>query len=368
MQLTPQERYQLDVKERGLTHDEAQVKAVSCLQQLYEDLLKPRTHQQEVKFGFFKRKIAPPPLKGVYLWGGVGRGKTYLIDSFFACLLFHEKRRVHFQRFMKDVHETLKRMPKSPDPLPIVAGQLAEKARVICLDEFHVDDVADAMLLAGLLQSLMERGVVMVFTSNIPPDELYLNGLQRQRFIPAIELIKQNSQVVHLDSSTDYRIGLVSAENGFFAPHDERAREIFKQLVEQKAQGELSWAGCLTINQREMKTVAHGDAVIWLTFDEICGTAKSYYDYLIIAERFKTVMLSSIPEMKSGMDDVANRFIQLIDALYDHNNELIVSAAVTLPKLYSGQRLAFPFQRTQSRLEEMFSRRYVTKHKKTVAM
>ena len=360
MPLSPMERYQLDVKERGLVHDDAQYQAVVSLQLLYEELTVSAPIEEPASglLSFFKSKPKKKAsAKGVYLWGGVGRGKTFLIDSFFSCLPFKEKRRVHFQRFMKEVHETLKGLPKSPDPLPIVAQQFADQAKLICLDEFHVDDVADAMLLAGLLESMMNLGVVLVFTSNIEPDELYLNGLQRQRFLPAIELIKLHNMVIHLDSPTDYRKGLSTARNGFFSPHTPEVEEIFHQIIKRDG-SEVTRAENIVINQRDVKTEAYSDVAIWVSFHEICATAKSYYDYLVIAERFQVIILSKIPEMRSGSDDVANRFIQLVDALYDHGNVLIASANVPLPQLYTGQGLAFPFQRTRSRLEEMFSERY----------
>ncbi len=358
MKLTPKARYQRDVKERGLEHDDAQIHAVDCLQSLYEQLLLVPPSFQNERFSFFKRKKAVASVKGLYLWGGVGRGKTFLIDSFFSCLPFEEKRRVHFQRFMREVHNALKGLPKSPDPLPIVAKQLAMSARIICIDEFHVDDVADAMLLAGLLQGLIDQGVTLVFSSNISPDELYLNGLQRQRFLPVIELIKKNCHIVELNSPTDYRVGLPCDPMSFFVPHDETVEDVFKKIMRERVRDELVWAGSLLINQRCLEAVALGGSVVWLRFDEVCCTAKSYYDYLVIAEQFDTVILSEIPEMTSGMEDVTNRFIQLIDALYDHGSELIASAEVALPMLYSGQQLAFSFQRTQSRLQEMFSDHY----------
>ncbi len=358
MKLTPKARYQLDVEERGLVQDDAQVHAVNCLQSLYEQLLSAPWPPRRERFSFFKRKETAVSVKGLYLWGGVGRGKTFLMDSFFSCLPFEEKRRVHFQHFMRAVHDILKGLPKSPDPLPIVAKQLAVSARIICIDEFHVDDVADAMLLAGLLQGLIDQGVTLVFSSNIPPDELYLNGLQRQRFLPVIELIKKNCHIVELNSPRDYRVGLSSDATSFFVPHNETVEEVFKKLICEKAREEVIWAGSLTINQRYLKVAALGGAVVWLRFDEVCCTAKSYYDYLVIAEKFNTVILSGIPEMTPGMEDVANRFIQLIDALYDHGRELIASAEVNLPVLYSGKQLAFSFQRTQSRLQEMFSEHY----------
>ena len=358
MQLTPKELYHLDIKERGLIHDDAQFNAVCALQKVYEQLLAPSIKPTQKGFSFFKRKEVHAPTQGIYLWGGVGRGKTYLIDSFFSCLPFKEKRRVHFQRFMKEVHDILKNLPKTPDPLPIVAKRFADSTRLICLDEFHVADVADAMLLAGLLKGLLDEGVVLVYTSNIAPDELYLNGLQRQRFLPAIELIKQYNNVIHLDSPTDYRMGSSSSHLGFYAHSSDEIVQTFKEIIVEKVIGELNWSDNLVINQRNLKTVAYGKNVIWSSFAELCGSPKSYYDYLVIAERFQVVMLSDIPAMNSGMDDVANRFIQLIDALYDHGSELIASASVNVPQLYTGQRLAFQFQRTQSRLTEMFSDQY----------
>ena len=366
MELTPKELYLLDIKERNLRHDAAQLKAVEALQHLYEQVLQPPiTPEVETLFGFFKRESKKiEPIHGVYLWGGVGRGKTFLIDSFFSCLPFENKRRIHFQRFMKEVHEILKGLPKSPDPLPIVAKRFAQEARLICLDEFHVDDVADAMLLAGLLQGLMDEQVVLVFTSNIEPDDLYLNGLQRQRFLPAIELINKYNNVVHLDSPIDYRAGNDELSSHFFIHDAAQSEPMFQKIVDHRLNGDAVESSSIVINQRQVNTRAHHADLIWLSFDEICGTPKSYYDYLLIAEQYKTIMLSGIPEMRSSMDDVANRFIQLIDALYDQKNELIASAQVGVPSLYSGQRLAFPFQRTQSRLAEMFGEQYLQHAKK----
>lgn len=355
--MTPQQRYQQDLTEHGFRADASQAVAVEFTENLYVKLTSASSAT-----GLLKRLTLgnKEPIKGLYFWGGVGRGKTYLIDCFFECLPFAEKKRIHFNHFMQQVHGLLQAMPRSPDPLKIVAKQFAESFRVLCLDEFHVDDITDAMILAGLLQAMFDRGITLVTTSNIPVDDLYLNGLQRSRFMPAIALLKQHTHVVHLESDTDYRLALLEKSGTYHVienqPQSELImREEFLRTVNEAALNPQS----LLIKGRAIKLKAMANNVLWADFAEMCETARSSVDYIELARNYSAIFLSDVPIMKEGKDDAAQRFIQLIDAFYDHHVKLVISAAAMPQELYQGHRLSFPFQRTISRLHEMRSHDYL---------
>lgn len=339
-------------------HDPAQQEALQYLDRLYTELA-ARSSVAQDKPRFFSRFLsAVGPLsriKGVYLWGGVGRGKTRLMDMFFDAVPVEGKTRMHFQRFMRLVHNRLKELPQYPDPLPVVAAQLAQQYRLIGFDEFHVDDVADAMLLSGLLHAFIEQGVVFVFTSNLAPDELYLNGLQRERFLPAIDLIYRVTDVVHLSGDTDFRrLAVKQSLPGFMLETPENLTRFGEWFASQSPQ----WTPNVTlqIHGRAFPAKAVGEGMVWFDFQTLCKTKRSSMDYLELCDRFSTWFISGIHVMGEYDDDVANRFIQLIDALYDHKVRLFASARVPLAQLYQGRRLAFPFQRTASRLSEMLSK------------
>lgn len=355
------EHYQRALTQKRLHHDEAQARIMEQLEPLYQALQRVPAAEPLATSRFkFWQKSAPRvrPLAGLYLWGGVGRGKTFLIDLFYHALPFAEKERLHFQRFMQQVHGLLKELPETPDPLPLIARRFAAKMRVLCLDEFHVDDVADAMLLAGLLQGLIDAGVTLLFTSNTAPDGLYLNGLQRQRFLPAIALIKAHTAVVELAGPRDYRVGLNSDQSSYYAPHDAATTQVLRTTFSEIAGSSALFGQALQLNGRVLPTLGYGRGAVWFDFAALCGSPTSYHDYLLLAERYPTFILSGIQRMGAGSDDLANRFIQLIDALYDHHVVLVASGAVEVFELYGGQRLAAPFQRTCSRLHEMFSLQY----------
>ncbi len=336
--------------------------AIDRLQQLYDQLLQPIRSQ-----GLFDRllKKRPAPIKGLYLWGGVGRGKTYLMDNFYDCLPLTAKRRLHFHLFMAEIHEALQGLPKTPDPLPIVAERVASRVRVLCLDEFHVHDIGDAMLLSGFLSALFERGVTLVTTSNLAPDQLYKNGLQRDRFLPAIELIKRHTQTLHLGAGRDYRLALLEQGGTYHLAWGAEGEAIllkqFDQLVSSIAQPSHS----LEINHRNIETRRVTEGVAWFEFQALCATPRSAADYLEIARIFHTVLISNVPVLGEATDDVAQRFIHLVDALYDHNVKLIATAEAPPQALYDGQRHTFAFQRTVSRLLEMASAAYLKKAHRT---
>ncbi|TCK17230.1 cell division protein ZapE [Thiogranum longum] len=357
--MAPREHYRAALVTPGFHSDACQAKAVEYLQALYEALLEPPARRN-----FWQRLSGKqlPPVRGLYLWGGPGRGKTWLVDAFFGSLPFNKKRRVHFHRFMLEIHEALDALPKTPDPLLIVADQLAEHVRLLCIDEFHVTDVADAMLLAGLLEALFERQVTLVATSNIEPRRLYHEGLQRARFVPAIELIEQHTEVLVLDGSEDYRLALLQQGGTSLVGRDlEQARRWLREHLDALAGVSPTENGVLSLAGRELHTVALADGIAWFTFDELCLRPRSARDYLELGCEFHTLLLETVPVMSAEMDEGARRFMHLIDALYDHGVKLVMTVDATPGQLYTGQQLVQPFQRTASRLTEMASESYLSR-------
>ncbi|RNL61625.1 cell division protein ZapE [Zhongshania marina] len=360
---TPIQRYQHDLAQADFSYDPAQEYAVQCLQRLYDDLLA----QPAQRGGFFARigaKLAgksepPPAIRGLYFWGGVGRGKTYLMDTFFDTLPFENKMRAHFHRFMQRVHRELKSLSGEKNPLVIVADRIADEARVICFDEFFVSDITDAMILAGLFERLFARGVVLVATSNIVPDGLYKDGLQRARFLPAIALIKERVDVVNVDGGVDYRLRALEQAELYYHPLGEAADQSLAQSFKRLAPEAATADQLLDIEGRQIQALFVADDVAWFDFSELCDGPRSQYDYIELARVFHAVLISNVPQMGAGRDDQARRFINLIDEFYDRNVKLVLSAAAPLERLYTGGRLDFEFERTQSRLLEMQSEEYL---------
>lgn len=355
--MEPRERYKKDLEKEGFHYDADQEAAVEQTQRLYDVLLSSPV--ESVGFwGRIKRR-KQKPIRGLYFWGSVGRGKTYLMDSFHYCLPFTEKRRVHFHHFMQDIHDVLKTLPKSPDPLPIVAKKIAESTRVLCLDEFHVHDIADAILMAGLLQALFDNGVTLVMTSNVAIDDLYKNGLQRELFLHAIELLKVNTQEVCLANGTDYRCAALEKSGTYHIVQDIDSEQILTPHFQAISPIPGTQNEVLLINHRSINSIALADDVGWFHFSALCDVPLSAPDYIEIAKRFHTVLISDVPIMGEGQDDMAKRFIHLIDALYDHGVKIIVTAHSEPASLYRGRLLAFAFERTVSRLLEMGSKKYL---------
>lgn len=354
----PLSRYQALLDEGSYLPDDAQKQTVTALDGLWQRL------QHQPQPGLFDRLLgkSPAPVTGLYLWGGVGRGKTWLMDLFFDSLSFKEKRRVHFHRFMQQVHDGLRSRSHEQDPLPSIAQEWAGQYRVLCFDEFFVSDIADAMLLAGLLGALFDQGVTLVATSNVHPDDLYKEGLQRAKFIPAIELLKQHTQVLMLDTDTDYRLRILEQAEIFHYPLDDAAEVSLKNSFQQMSPG-CSLSPEFEINNRLFTARARGDGIIWFDFDELCRKPRGTHDYIEIARQFNTVLLSGVPQMgKEAADaDAARRFLHLVDEFYDRNVKLLLSAACAPSELYTGQRLAFEFERAESRLIEMQSHEYLAR-------
>ncbi|MBI3773424.1 MAG: cell division protein ZapE [Gammaproteobacteria bacterium] len=357
--MNPLQRYQHDLAHRGLTADVAQQVALKQLEEIFRQFTATPTRRN-----WFEQLLQSEnkPIKGAYLWGGVGRGKTYLMDLFYDSLPFAEKRRLHFHRFMQEIHWELKKLPKSPDPLQIIARRQAQQFRLLCLDEFHVNDIGDAMLLGGLLTALFAQGVTLITTSNIAPDDLYRNGLQRERFLSAIAAIKEHTTTLHLTGETDYRLTLLERSGTYHltghltgAGSEQELRAQFQALAPDSEPQPQT----LSIHNRNINVKAISDDVVWFDFAAICETPRSAADYLEISRLFHTVLISAVPILEEAKDDAVQRFMHLIDALYDHRVKLIISAAAPSTGLYRGQRHRFAFQRTISRLQEMGSAAYL---------
>jgi len=363
---SPRARYQTDLQQDGFLADLSQELAVTAFEDLYQLLLVKEKLSGERLWRRAARgmlQASPASPKGLYLWGGVGRGKTYLMDVFFESLPFDNKMRVHFHRFMRRVHKDLTALKGEINPLRKVAAKIADETCIICFDEFFVSDIADAMILAGLLEELFRLEVCLVTTSNIVPDLLYRDGLQRQRFLPAIALLKQHCQVINVDGGTDYRLRALEKAPLYCSPlgltADADIEAIFNRLV--PVEGEIKIAVNLEVEGRSIPVVKLSEDIVWFQFASLCEGPRSQNDYIAIAREFHAVIISNIPIMGDDNNDATRRFINLVDEFYDRNVKVAISAAEGLPNLYSGGRLAFEFERTQSRLLEMQSHEYLAR-------
>ena len=352
---TPLERYRALLESGDRLPDPVQAEAVASLDTLHRQLVE--RHARPWYRAWPRRRPAP---RGRYLWGGVGRGKTWMMDLFFETLPLEGKQRIHFHRFMARVHEALRERESASDPLADVARQWARHTPVLCFDEFFVSDIADAMLLAGLLRGLLEHGVTLVATSNVPPGDLYRDGLQRARFLPAIDLIQQHTEVFHVGGDRDYRLRLLERSPIYHCPADAEADARLARAFERMAAGS-DMNPKLLVNQRRFEARRRGDGIIWFAFDELCREARSAADYIELARAFNTVLVSGVPVMNDGDNDVARRFVHLVDEFYDRGVKLLLTADAAADRLYRGDRLAFEFERTSSRLLEMQSHEYLAR-------
>jgi cell division protein ZapE len=355
--ITPIQLYEKDLQRPDFAADVAQKDAVQRTQKLYEALLESvkKHHGRLFNLTFVKK----PSVRGLYMWGGIGRGKTYLVDNFYVSLPLERKMRLHFHRFMWQIHHELRNLRNQTNPLGLVADRFAKRAQVLCLDEFQVFDITDAMLLSGLLKALFERAVTLVATSNVPPDDLYKNGLQRERFLPAIELLKQHTEVINVDSGIDYRFRTLQQAETYHSPLTEQTQthlwESFKRLAPEEGQ----MGATLEVNGRYLQTVCLADGIVWFDFQVLCNIPRAVADYIQIAQCFNTVIVSNVPSMGEVDNDNVLRLINLVDEFYDRNVKLIISAQTPPEQLYTGQRQALQFQRTLSRLHEMHSHAYL---------
>ncbi len=400
--LAPLERYHKQLEQQGYVADPAQQQAVEQLDLLYRQL------QQPVSGWKGRLDATKAPIKGLYLWGDVGRGKTFLMDLFYESLPDERKLRLHFHRFMARIHKELNAESGHADPLKLIAKRLAKECNVLCFDEFFVSDIGDAMILGRLFTALFENGLTLVATSNIPIERLYWNGLQRQRFEPAIQLLLKHTQEIHLNGEEDHRLRHLQHQQTYFLSPDAQFKTLFQQLVEQqKAEQrvelvderdaiplvfEQESSKTLSVCRRPIDVIELSSHVVWFNFDALCNGPRSQLDYIELASRFSNILVSDIPllggecrgwikargtedgsfettetgERKlsyARQDDPARRFISLVDELYDRRVNLYLSADVPLEYLYSGGSLSFEFKRTHSRLVEMQSTEYIdSKH------
>ncbi|HCM9596907.1 cell division protein ZapE [Enterobacter bugandensis] len=365
--LSPASRYQLALNEGTHQPDDVQREAVNRLETIYQALTaKPAEVEQsgglKAAFGRLLGKKAPQaqaPVRGLYMWGGVGRGKTWLMDLFYLSLPGERKQRLHFHRFMLRVHEELTALQGKSDPLEIVADRFKAETDVLCFDEFFVSDITDAMLLGGLMKALFARGITLVATSNIPPDELYRNGLQRARFLPAIDAIKQHCDIMNVDAGVDYRLRTLTQAHLWLSPlNADTAREMDKLWLA-LAGAKRENAPTLEINHRPLPTLGVENQTLAVSFATLCVDARSQHDYIALSRLFHTVMMLDVPVMTRLMESEARRFIALVDEFYERHVKLVVSAEVPLYEIYQGERLKFEFQRCLSRLQEMQSEEYL---------
>ncbi|MFJ3458312.1 cell division protein ZapE [Scandinavium goeteborgense] len=366
--MNPTSRYLQALNEGSHQPDDVQREAVSRLDTIYQELIHPPTAAPpasgglRAKFGKLlgkRESTANAPVRGLYMWGGVGRGKTWLMDMFYQSLPGERKQRLHFHRFMLRVHEELTALQGHSDPLEIVADRFKSETDVLCFDEFFVSDITDAMLLGGLMKALFARGITLVATSNIPPDDLYRNGLQRARFLPAIDAIKEHCDIMNVDAGIDYRLRTLTQAHLWLSPLNDDTRQQMDKLWLALAGEKREQMPVLEINHRPLPTLGAENQTLAVSFATLCVDARSQHDYIALSRLFHTVMLFDVPVMTALMESEARRFIALVDEFYERHVKLVVSAQVPLYDIYKGERLKFEFQRCLSRLQEMQSEEYL---------
>ena len=369
--LSPAARYAELLANGELTADEGQALAVAGLDDLYQRFL-ARNAQPEPEPGLlgrvlrsFRDEPKPEPLQGLYMWGGVGRGKTFLMDLFVEALPAGAAVRMHFHRFMREVHRGLNSHSGAANPLTLVADEFAGRGSVLCFDEFFVSDIGDAMILAELLDALFKRGVALVATSNVEPKNLYENGLQRRRFLPAIDLLHRHVDILNVDGGIDHRLRVLEQAEIYHVPLGAAAEaSLSRSFVSIAAKEQVTQDHALRIEGRDMLARMCAAGVVWFDFQALCDGPRSQNDYIELATLFHTVLVSDVPQFTTKLEDQARRFISLVDEFYDRGVKLILSAEAPVHELYQGERLAFEFERTESRLLEMRSREYLGREHK----
>lgn len=358
MNRTPLQSYQDCVRLAQIESHPAQLAVIHELNDIYHQLIL-RQKQRRSAIGKLRRKIKPrPPIQGLYLWGDVGVGKTFLMDCFYQSLPI-QKTRIHFHAFMQDIHEQLTALQGEKNPLQKIAFTLSEKYLVICFDEFFVTNIADAMLLGELFKLFFERGLCLIATSNVPPDELYKNGIQRERFLPAIELIKKHTRTIHLETGKDYRKRHTHQASVYFTPIEKDTTEKLQALFEYYAEKFPVYTDPIKLYERLLKIERAANRVIWFDFMAICGRPRSQKDYLALVKNYDVFIVSHLPIIKPHQHDLIVSLIHLVDVLYDAHKRLIISADAPIPNIYPEGKYQFAFQRTRSRLIEMQSETYI---------
>ena len=353
--LSPAERYAQTLASGQFMPDEAQAQAVHELDRVWHELTN-RYKASKKAFRRFRRQTAP---RGVYMWGGVGRGKTWLMDQFYESIPFRRKTRMHFHHFMQFVHKELNKLSGQRNPLDIVADQIYKEAVVICFDEFFVSNVTDAMILSDLFQKLFNRGITLIATSNIAPDGLYKNGIHRDRFIPTIEMVKKHCVVLNVDAGVDYRLRVLKQAQLFKSPLTHDHQIWIAQRFTALTQSQTISNEPIMINHRVVETLGHTEDVLWCEFSELCMKPRSPSDFIEIANIYNTVLVSNVPNLNDYLSEGTRRFIYLVDEFYDRGVKLLLTSEAGIIEIYEGERLAFEIERTRSRLLEMQSDEYL---------
>lgn len=360
---SPAERYAKAISSGQFMADDAQAEAVHELNRVWEELIS-RYKASKKAFRRFRRQTAP---QGVYMWGGVGRGKTWLMDQFYESIPFRRKTRMHFHHFMQYVHKELNKNSGQQNPLDIVAEQIYKEAVVICFDEFFVSNVTDAMILSDLFQKLFTRGITLVATSNIAPDGLYKNGIHRDRFIPTIEMVKKHCRVLNVDAGVDYRLRVLKQAQLFKSPLTHEHKLWMAQRFAALTQSQTVSDEPIIINGRNVDTLGHTEDVLWCEFSELCMKPRSPADFIQISNIYNTVLVSNVPNLNDVLSEGTRRFIYLVDEFYDRGVKLLLTSEAGIIDLYSGEKLAFEIERTRSRLLEMQSDEYLQSAHRQIA-
>ncbi|QKJ85446.1 cell division protein ZapE [Paramixta manurensis] len=360
--------YQQALRNDGFQADDIQQQAITRLDGIQQALIGATSATGTPKKGWFGRlnklmgkaeNPAHEPVRGLYMWGGVGRGKTWLMDLFFQSIPGERKLRLHFHRFMLRVHQELTELQGQTDPLEAIADGFKAQTDILCFDEFFVSDITDAMLLGTLMEALFARGITLVATSNIPPDQLYRNGLQRARFLPAIEQIKRYCEVMNVDAGIDYRLRTLTSAHLWMHPLNDQTTQEMDRMFMALAGSRRKDAPVLEINHRSLPTLGTAEGVLAMDFTALCGEGRSQHDYIELSRRFHSVLLFNVPVMSPRMEDQARRFLALVDEFYERHVKLVAAAEAPLLEIYHGERLKFEYQRCFSRLQEMQSEEYL---------
>lgn len=352
--MTPLDYYREQAANGMISHDTEQLNTMRVFQRIYHDLVA----EQEKRSGFFSFLHKPKSVRGLYLWGGVGIGKTFMMDCFFHTLPFKNKLRMHFHQFMHLIHEKLTLHQGEKDPLQVIAKELSQQAMVLCFDELFVSDITDAMLLGRLFKALFANGVSLIATSNVAPDDLYKYGLQRSQFLPAIALLKEKLDVMHIPTVIDYRLRHLKEAGVFYTPLNKESAQNMEKSFAVLTQGNRFSEAPITINDRQIKIKKRSHNVIWFEFNDLCHIPRSQNDYLAIAAQYKTIFISNIPIIEANEKDTICLFINLVDVLYDARVRIVISAAEPVDQLYNRGYKIMEYARTHSRLLEMQSHDY----------
>lgn len=367
--MTPTLRYQQALAEGNYQPDDVQKRAVARLDEIYQQLIDASKNEQTAQTRGLKTRLSRlfgkntttdiQPVRGLYMWGGVGRGKTWLMDMFYDSLPGDRKLRLHFHRFMKKVQEDLMALQGHENPLDIIADEFKKQTDILCFDEFFVSDITDAMILGTLLEGLFARGITLVATSNIIPDDLYRNGLQRARFLPAIEQIKKYCDIMNVDAGVDYRLRTLTQAHLFLSPINDESRKHLDETFVKLAGKSGEQNPILEVNHRKMQAIRSAEGVLAISFKTLCEEPRSQNDYIYLSNCYHTVLLYDVPELGVKEENAARRFLALIDEFYERKVKLIINAQVPMESLYQGTLLAFEYQRCLSRLQEMQSEEYL---------